>query len=149
MTDTTVKKYRARPIVVEAIQWTGKNWDEVKAFAADCVELENGTDLIVKMRYWCAPASKGDYIVKDEKGEFSPCEPAPFEARYELQEIEPCPACGEHDNIRVTEFSDEFGGRKHSYCASCSEQGPTVEAGEDIVAAWDKWAIETRNLKHD
>lgn len=80
-------KYRKKPAVIEAIQWTGDNANEVAMFAegkaiagvfdkAFCIHTLEG---IMK-------ASIGDYIIKGIKGEFYPCKPDIFEKTYELAE---------------------------------------------------------------
>jgi len=81
-------KYRKKPVVIEAIQWTGENSEEVQRFlhnghefAADgwvkgrYVEIETLEGLMV--------ASVGDWIIKGVVGEFYPCKPDIFEATYE------------------------------------------------------------------
>ena len=85
-------KYRKKPVVVEAVQWTGKNPHEIVIFAGDivrrfCVDfvacsawLEVGTqDGVVR-------ADCGDYIIKGVNGEFYPCKPDIFEKTYERVE---------------------------------------------------------------
>ena len=80
-----MKKYRKKPVVVEAVQWTKKNEDEVVAF------LNTGT------RHFCVEhpviaictlegvmyASPGDYIIKGVHGECYPCKPDIFHKTYE------------------------------------------------------------------
>ena len=36
------KKYVKKPIPVEAVQWTGKNYDELDAFAGSNIFIEDG-----------------------------------------------------------------------------------------------------------
>ncbi len=75
--------FRKKPVVIEAIKWTGENVDEVQAF------LHNGHDWI-KGRYveigtleGLMVASVGDWIIKGVKGEFYPCKPDIFAQTYE------------------------------------------------------------------
>ena len=79
-------KFRKIPVVIEAIQWTGENWEEITNFInvnPSCVE-RLGTDYITittlegKMR-----ADINDWIIKGIKGEFYPCKPDIFEQTYE------------------------------------------------------------------
>ena len=80
--------FRKKPVVIEAIKWTGKNADEVQAF------LHNGHKHAahgwVKGRYveigtleGLMVASIGDWIIKGVKDEFYPCKPDIFEQTYE------------------------------------------------------------------
>jgi hypothetical protein len=79
-----IKKYRKKPVVIEAIQYTGDNDDEIRAFAVDNykMDLEEGKCIIDSMegKFVC---SKGDYVIKGVKGEFYPCKPDIFEQTYE------------------------------------------------------------------
>lgn len=76
------KKYVKKPILIEAVQYTGKNQDEIAdfypqvcgAFSSDCIFI---TTLEGTMS-----ADVGDYIIKGIKGEFYPCKPDIFEASY-------------------------------------------------------------------
>jgi hypothetical protein len=88
-----IKKYRKKPIVVEAIQFTGDNWQEIKEWMWNngsrryCTERvdEKGNviAIILKTPEGYMEAIKGDYIIKGVAGEFYPCKPGIFEATYE------------------------------------------------------------------
>lgn len=82
-------KYRKKPVVIEAMQFTRDNIEEVKAFTegnlrdirvyitqgrlkADVYTLEGVYE-----------ATEGDYIIKGVKGEFYPCERDIFYEIYE------------------------------------------------------------------
>jgi len=86
-------KYRKKPVVIEAIQWTGENTDEIIQWtegqatyegmsSGDCclvVEtLESNKEVGTRHA-----ASKNDFIIKGVKGEFYPCKPDIFEATYD------------------------------------------------------------------
>jgi len=78
-------KYRKKPVVIEAIQFTGKNEDEINAFLAGgtrdhvvTTEQVHISTLEGTMR-----ADLKDWIIKGVKGEFYPCKPDIFEATYE------------------------------------------------------------------
>lgn len=87
-----IQKFRKKPIVVEAIQWTGVNYTEIKEWGAPVREsfgvstellvetLEDGSDYQVTHS-----ASLGDWIIKGIKGEFYPCKNDIFKATYELE----------------------------------------------------------------
>jgi hypothetical protein len=81
-------RYRKKPVVIEALQWTGENADEVQDF------LRNGhthaADGWVKGMYveigtleGLMVASIGDWIIKGVAGEFYPCKPDIFAVTYE------------------------------------------------------------------
>ncbi len=83
-------KYRKKPVVIEAIQWTGDNWEEIGKFVGQAASLakENGHNILLidtlesgKNRF---QASIGDFIIKGVKGEFYACKPDIFESTYEL-----------------------------------------------------------------
>ena len=86
-------KYRKKPVVIEAIQWTGyfeeKNAPKwfIEALEKEEIELwskVDGTcDLVIKTLEGTMRADKGDYIIKGVQGEFYPCKPDIFEATYE------------------------------------------------------------------
>ena len=92
-------KYRKKPVVIEAIQYTGNNIVEIIKFIQ---EGANGN----KSKYLRYNAKKGeyfiptlegkynvynkltegDYIIKGVNGEFYPCKPDIFEMTYEKVE---------------------------------------------------------------
>lgn len=86
-------KFRKKPVEVEAINWTGKNLDEVLDFCEGSATYEamssGGGSIVIetlesskelKTRH---SASIGDWIIKGVKGEFYPCKPDIFEQTYE------------------------------------------------------------------
>ena len=94
-------KYRKRPVVIDAIQWTGENLSEVLEFTgkhpswdkwfSSFEEYEN------HVREDCSifkiitlegtmEASPGDWIIRGVKGEHYPCKPDIFDATYERVE---------------------------------------------------------------
>ena len=78
------KRYRKKPVVVEAVQWTGRNPMEVFRFlddAATGVTESNG--IYIKTLEGTMAAQIGDYIIKGVKGEFYPCKPDIFAETYE------------------------------------------------------------------
>ena len=79
-----MSKYRKKPVVVEAVQWTGENVDEIAEFMKDAKE-DYALSAESRRIYFGGLmfALAGDYIIKDEKGEFYPCEPEIFHKTYE------------------------------------------------------------------
>lgn len=77
-------KFRKRPVVVEAVRWTGNNYRDVYWFANDvrAVQGQPGV-LTITTPEGVMMASTGDWIIKGVKGEFYPCKPDIFAATYE------------------------------------------------------------------
>jgi hypothetical protein len=89
-----IKKFRKKPVVIEAIQWTGKNFDEVcnfmKEFHGHKLAYEDAEELAIKTgEYYIKTlegvmtATKNDWIIKGINAEFYPCKPDIFEKTYE------------------------------------------------------------------
>ncbi len=94
-------KYRKKPVVIEAMLWTGYNYTESEVFMGEGLakghyeiasrEAGNGwTDgaysnsaKIIKTLEGDMRCQPGDWIIKGIKGEFYPCKPDIFEATYE------------------------------------------------------------------
>lgn len=82
-------RYRTKPCEIEAVQFNGHNFEEIKEFAKSyCLDAEivNGmcVSLIISTLEGKMKASHGDYIIKGLLGEFYPCKPDVFEKKYEL-----------------------------------------------------------------
>lgn len=85
-------KYRKLPVVIDAVQWTGDNDEEVLAFSSactvrhhtDCKEIEIRTledghdDRAVHV------ASLNDFIIRGVHGEYYACKPDIFWKTYEV-----------------------------------------------------------------
>lgn len=84
-------KYRKKPVVVEAIQWTGDNMDAISQFVGEDLvpmgdEYETSTEVGIFTLEGVMTAHVGDWIIKGVKGEFYPCKPDIFEETYEVVE---------------------------------------------------------------
>lgn len=97
-------KYRKKPVEVEAVQWTGENFDEIEKFCPDayrtnyydnfinCFDPITGNFLPKKSNLMISTlegphyATIGDYIIKGVHGEFYPCKPDIFHETYEVVE---------------------------------------------------------------
>jgi len=87
-----IKKYKKKPLVIDAIKWNGMNTMEIINFVGldnlDTTQilekelvintLEDGHDNRIKH-----VASVGDYIIKGIRGEFYPCKAGIFEETYD------------------------------------------------------------------
>ena len=89
-------KFKKKPVVIEAVQWNGKNFDEVMNFIGEFYgnkfHYENeeeralkSKELFIKTLEGTMTASKGDWIIKGINGEFYPCKPDIFEKTYKLE----------------------------------------------------------------
>jgi len=79
-------KFRKKPVVVEAVQYTGHNMSEIMRFAKGATEFEEdftGDSISIKTLEGTMTASKGDWIIRGVMGEFYPCKPDVFNATYE------------------------------------------------------------------
>ena len=74
-------KFQKKPVVIEAIQWTGNNFNEICEFCDNCEQV--GAKLTIPTLEGDHTASKGDWIIKGVKGEFYPCKPDIFEQTYD------------------------------------------------------------------
>ena len=93
--------YRQKPVIVEAVRWTGDNINEVRLFADDKVifgpkatmgrrvKMSEITVNIITEANDIVSVDVGDYIVKQidqysHKISFIPCKSKYFESMYEL-----------------------------------------------------------------
>ncbi|KNX38082.1 hypothetical protein [Luteipulveratus halotolerans] len=84
-------EYRKKPVVIDAIQWTGQNADEVLAFTGSAARLESadchgdGPPYLVAINTLEGRmvAGRDDWIIRGVQGEFYPCKSDIFEATYE------------------------------------------------------------------
>ena len=87
-------KYVKKPVEIEAHQWNGNNFNEIKNFTNSNVRYhpyyenneyyKSNNTLVIKTLEGDMVASKGDYIIRGVNGEFYPCKPDIFEMTYEL-----------------------------------------------------------------
>ena len=80
-----VRKWVKKPIEVEAVQWTGDNWEEVFDFVGPSVSMRHAPTktLVVKTLEGEMQAHLGDYIIEGIKDEFYPCRKDIFLSTYE------------------------------------------------------------------
>lgn len=84
-------KYRKKPVVIEAFQWTGdEKQTEDPKWIVDAMKAG-----IVKVKYpilqintleGLMSAQPGDWIIRGISGEIYPCKPKIFENSYDLAE---------------------------------------------------------------
>ncbi|WP_241647827.1 hypothetical protein [Rosenbergiella metrosideri] len=78
-----MNQYRKKPVVIEAIQWTGKNQQEIFNFVGRDATLGDVKGMTIRTLEGDHHASVGDYIIKGVQGEFYPCKPDIFLATYD------------------------------------------------------------------
>lgn len=78
-------KYRKKPVVIDAIQWTGENAWGIRDFIGGQVgwSIIGGESLSIDTLEGRMEASRGDWIIKGIKGEFYPIKNDIFEQTYE------------------------------------------------------------------
>ena len=127
------RAYRKKPVVVEAVQWTGENHAEMCEFIdPEAFEIIPRIGLVIHTLEGDHHASPGDYIIKGVNGEFYPCKPDIFAKTYESSTLTP-----PNEWVSVEERLPE----KHSeyiVCA-CDEGEPIDERiwGDTVVVCAD------------
>ena len=87
-------KYRKKPVVIEAIKWTGDNLREIIDFTGLNESVATWTweeyskwveerGLKIFTLEGVMHADIGDFIIRGVQGEFYPCKPDIFEQTYE------------------------------------------------------------------
>ncbi len=79
-------KYRTKPVVIDAMRFTEETKDRVFHWiTCNCYpDRKDGQPiLVIQTLEGDMIASLGDYIIKGVLGEFYPCKPEAFEAKYE------------------------------------------------------------------
>ena len=94
--DLIAHRYRKRPIVIEAVQWTGENLADLRLWTGgnfDFIDPEDRTDdgdatgqVFVDANGVWIPVEPGEWIIRDSKG-FYPCKPDVFAQTYEPAEV--------------------------------------------------------------
>jgi len=78
-----VARYRKRPVIVEALQWTGQNTIELAIFLRGVAWQFTHDGIHVDTLEGTMLAKETDWIVKGVLGEFYPCKDAAFLLTYE------------------------------------------------------------------
>ena len=88
----TVKRYRKKPVVIEAMHLRrGLTTEDVQHFCPTVEEIGHspfGSERVwvIKTLEGTMQAATGDYIIKGVAGEFYPCRPDIFEQTYEAMQ---------------------------------------------------------------
>jgi hypothetical protein len=96
-----ISKFKKKPVVIEAIQWTGENLAEVLAFTGkhpswdkwfksfeqyEAHVRNDGSIFKIITFEGTMDAIPNDWIIRGVKGEHYPCKPDIFESTYERVE---------------------------------------------------------------
>ena len=77
-------RYVKKPIPVEAIQWTGDNFNDIYNFVTSKpVVITTFNELIISTLEGEMKAPIGSWIIRGPKGEYYPCRGDIFEETYE------------------------------------------------------------------
>lgn len=128
-------KATKKPVTVEAVQFMGDNYDELKQFVGDSLWhaefFENGLSQkapYIKTLEGDMKASVGDYVIKGVKGEFYPCKQDVFEATYTITQIH----SDIPDTSHIANFRNAIIEARHSYAMVYS-----YKAGDDFIISSD------------
>lgn len=82
---TKIRKFKKKPIVIEAVEWKGEIEDmTIREFIRDSHTFTNERkSLIINTLEGEMEALVGDFIIKGVKGEIYPCKPDIFWQTYE------------------------------------------------------------------
>ena len=93
-----IKRYRKKPVVIEAVQWDGTSggantvidWisgnegcARYRCAPGGCTGTEEGHRVAIETLEGTMSADAGDFIIRGVQGEFYPCKPEIFEKTYE------------------------------------------------------------------
>ena len=85
-------KVRKKPVVVEAVRWTGRNQEEVEQFCGKSCWFQpsaleaSGVGLAIDAADGLRVVQSGHYVIRGVAGDLYPCAPGTFEATYEIVE---------------------------------------------------------------
>lgn len=84
MIHENVRRYRNKPVAIEAFQYVGDNYDALRTWTDDRVQLNTGTaETYVDTLEGPMIFNPGDYIIRGIRGEYYPCKPHIFAETYE------------------------------------------------------------------
>lgn len=76
-------RYKKKPIIVDAKQWTGDNLEEINQFFGGNFKVGKARFLMIQTLEGLMMAAPRDWIIRGIAGEVYPCKPDIFEATYE------------------------------------------------------------------
>lgn len=81
-----ISKYVKKPVIVEAVKYTGQNKNEIESFVGKELTQRLDGSLQIETLEGIMCANVGDYVIKGVSGEFYPCKPIIFNKTYDLAE---------------------------------------------------------------
>lgn len=83
-----MKKYRKKPVEIEAVQYTGSrnisgNAAEILEWVGESAHISADGLMLIQTQEGTMIANQYDWIIKGVAGEFYPCKHKIFEATYE------------------------------------------------------------------
>ena len=79
-------RFRKKPVVIDAVQYTGRNLSEIIAFAGEAAsefaEELNCDAIEISTLEGVMTAQRDDWIIRGVRGEYYPCKPDIFAATY-------------------------------------------------------------------
>lgn len=140
-------RYTKKPVTVEAVQFTGDNWQEIQRFVPESVRIYDMNGFRIKTLEGEMKVSTGDFIIKGVKGEFYPCKPDIFQQTYIREgktNVKPkaCPFCGAEEIAFC-----EDGPLKTMMCLMCEAKGPLGHNDSQAIDMWNRRAEVRQNAK--
>jgi hypothetical protein len=135
-------KYVKKPVIIEAVQWTGDNSLDIAEFVKDTERKYEfkGDALFIHTLEGSMRASKNDYIIKGVEGEFYPCKPEIFEKTYANEN-----AIGELSDGYHT-YNELYDFRKMYNAALFNEWGKAKEQHPDWWKEGKPFYVFTHNV---
>lgn len=145
------KKYVKKPIPVSAIQWTGENFEEIKAFCTDENGKEmcfiNHKDLWIRTREGELKASVRDYIMCGIEGEFYPCAESIFKKSYdEFNESELKEFAHKQMPVKSLQNTDSNGAKKNVKDIQFWGDGDTFKLISKASSEAEGWMKSTKAM---
>jgi hypothetical protein len=78
--------YRKRPVEIEAVRWTGDNWNDIEAAfgrPTDIVHDPDSHSLLIHTLEGRMRCSAGDWLIRGVQAEYYPCKNDIFLTTYE------------------------------------------------------------------
>lgn len=102
-------RYRKKPVVVEAVQFTGDNTSSIARFIGDDEPdryIGHHDTVIIDTLEGPMRADVGDYVIRGTSGEHYPCKPDIFKQAYDVVGDDEIPGPGEpHFDLSETDVS--------------------------------------------
>ena len=83
-------RFRKKPVVIDAVEWTGTNGREIAEFLEDAEwrhPLSPSDHIEIRTQEGVMTARPGDFIIRGVAGEVYPCKPDIFAQTYEPAEV--------------------------------------------------------------